>query len=114
MSTYATTVTLPVSTLSAAANVSSTTVATTSGLATIGGILAFGGPLIASLFPSTASLVEEIASTIPGLAVAAGAFFHALHLSTAATQVTDAIIASVATVSGTVATSLGSSPTQAA
>lgn len=107
MTTASTTVTLPASTLSAAANVSQTTVATTTGLASLGGILAIAGPFIASLFPSTANLITGIFSTLPGLAVAAGALVHAMHLSAAATQVTDAIIASVTAASTTVTSSLG-------
>ena len=101
------TITVPASTLSTAANVSRTTVATTSGLSALGGLLAFAGPLISGLFPSTANLVAEIASVLPGLAVAVGAVVHALHLSAAATLVTDAVIASVSQGAATVATDLG-------
>jgi len=106
----AATIAVPASTLSAAANVSSTTVVATTGIASLGAIFAFAGPLLASFFPNTSGLIAEIASTIPGLAVAAGAVVHALHLSTAAAQLTDAIIANIANVSSTVASDLGGAP----
>jgi lysozyme family protein len=101
------TITVPASTLSAAANVSAATMAATGGLSALGGLLAFAGPLISGLFPSTANLIAEIASALPGLAIAAGAVAHAFHLSASATQMTNAIITSVAQVSSTVATDLG-------
>ena len=101
------TITVPASTLSTASNVSATTMAATGGLSALGGLLAFAGPLISGLFPSASNLVAEIASVLPGLAIAVGAVVHALHLSAAATQMTDAVIASVSQASSTVATDLG-------
>ncbi len=101
------TVTVPVSTLKSAANVSQATIKTTFTLGGLGGMLAIVGPMLAMMFPSEAHTVVAAATSIAGLGVAATAFVHALGLSASAEAVTNAFIDSVTGISSQVSADLG-------
>ena len=110
------TISVPASTLKTAANVSSTTVKASLGLASLGALFTVAGPIAAAFFPSTANWIAEIAACLPGLGVAIGAVVHALHLSTSAEAVTNAIIDSVTGAATAVTATLGeptANPTRA-
>jgi lysozyme family protein len=110
------TISVPAGTLKTAANVSSTTVKASLGLASLGALFTVAGPIAAAFFPSTANWIAEIAACLPGLGVAIGAVVHALHLSASAEAVTNAIIDSVTGAATAVTATLGgpaANPTRA-
>ncbi len=101
------TVTVPVSTLKSAANVSQATIKTTFTLGGLGGMLAIVGPMLAMLFPSEAHTVVAAATSVAGLGVAATAVVNALGLSASAEAVTNAFIDSVTGTASQVSADLG-------
>ena len=104
------TVTVPVSALKTAANVSQTALKVTTGLAVFGSIFATIGPLLAMFFPSQAHTVAAVLSAASGLGVTATAIVHQLNLGASAEATTNAYIDSATSTATAVAVSLGATP----
>ena len=100
-------VTVPVSTLKTAANVSQTQLKVTSALAIFGSIFGIIGPMLAVFFPSQAHTVAAAATFVSGFGVTATAIVHQLNLGASAEATTNAYIDSVSGTASAISDSLG-------